>query len=231
MRLRRADRLFEIIQILRSTNHPITAQELASQLEVTARTIYRDIAALQARQVPIEGAAGVGYIMRPGYDLPPLMFTLDEVEAISVGLSMLDRTADCGLRGAASSVIGKIQSVLPIHLGQPLQGSTSRVTNWTVPVVRTSVLRKLRDCIRHAKIAEITYIGPDGTSSHRSIKPLALVYHADVIVVAAWCEMREDFRHFRADRIVECDETDLGFSEEKNEILSAWEAGNAPASA
>lgn len=226
--MRRADRLFEIIQVLRRAEKPVTAHDLAEQLEVTERTIYRDMAALQGRQVPIEGAAGVGYIMRPGYDLPPLMFTLEEIEAISVGLSMLDRTADCGLRGAASSVIGKIQSVLPLNLEGSLRNSKSRVTNWPVPVVRTSILKKLRDCIRRAKSAKIAYIGSEGQASTRSIKPLALVYHADVIVVAAWCDMREDFRHFRADRIAKYQETETCFAPERDALFAAWEAANAP---
>src|SRR5580704_9423170 len=111
--MRRADRLFEIIQYLRSAARPVTAAGLAETLEVTVRTIYRDIAALQARRVPIEGAPGIGYVLRRGYDLPPLMFTLEEVEAIVVAARLLRRTGDLGLQDAAASVLSKIGVVLP----------------------------------------------------------------------------------------------------------------------
>ena len=111
--MRRADRLFEIIQLLRSARGPLTAQDLAATLEVTPRTIYRDMAALQAMRVPIDGEAGVGYIMRKGYDLPPLMFTVEETEAVCVGLSLLSRTGDVALQKAAMRVANKIAEVLP----------------------------------------------------------------------------------------------------------------------
>ena len=108
MPLRRADRLFDILRILRAARQPVTAAAIADQLEVTARTIYRDVATLQARRVPIEGAAGIGYVLRRGFDLPPLMFTEDEAEAIAVAVRMLARTGDPGLQKAAESVLSKV---------------------------------------------------------------------------------------------------------------------------
>ena len=113
MAMNRSTRMFEIIQLLRSTKRSLTAQQLAESLEVTKRTIYRDIVALQGMRVPIDGEAGVGYIMRPGFDLPPLMFTTEEVEAIAVGLSLLGRTGDTALETAAKNVVRKISDVLP----------------------------------------------------------------------------------------------------------------------
>ncbi len=107
MPLRRADRLFDIIRILRTATRPVTAAAIAEELEVTVRTVYRDVATLQARRIPIEGAAGVGYVLRRGYELPPLMFTEDEAEAIAVGGQLLARTGDPGLQKAASSVLSK----------------------------------------------------------------------------------------------------------------------------
>src|SRR5579863_3277366 len=118
--MRRADRLFDIIQVLRTQSRPITARELADRLEVTPRTIYRDIADLQARRVPIDGAAGIGYLLRRGFDLPPLMFTIEEVEAITVGVRMLGRTGDPGLQAAAQNVLSKVSVALPDMLGQHL---------------------------------------------------------------------------------------------------------------
>ena len=109
----RSGRLFEIIQILRAAKTPISARAIAEALEVTKRTIYRDVVTLQAGGVPIEGAAGIGYVMRPGYDLPPLMLTEDEIEAVTVGLSLLGRTGDSDLKAAAERALGKIEEVLP----------------------------------------------------------------------------------------------------------------------
>ncbi|MGA8400013.1 MAG: HTH domain-containing protein, partial [Stellaceae bacterium] len=113
MPLRRADRLFDILQVLRAAKQPVTAASIADELEVTVRTVYRDIAALQARRIPIEGAAGIGYVLRRGFDLPPLMFTEDEAEAIAVGVRMLARTGDPGLQKAAESVLSKVTLVVP----------------------------------------------------------------------------------------------------------------------
>src|SRR6266478_7174024 len=111
--MRRADRLFDVIQVLRTARKPVTAATLAEELEVTVRTVYRDIATLQARRVPIEGAAGIGYLLRRGFDLPPLMFTADEVDAIAVGARLVRRLRDPGLQSAAESVLAKVTTALP----------------------------------------------------------------------------------------------------------------------
>ena len=124
MPLRRADRLFDIIQLLRTASRPVTAAALATKLEVTPRTIYRDVATLQARRVPIEGAPGLGYLLRRGFELPPLMFTSEEIEAILVGVRLLRRTGDVGLQDAAARVLSKVEVVLPDmlrdHLVSPI---------------------------------------------------------------------------------------------------------------
>ena len=221
--MRRADRLFEIIQILRTATKPVTADELAERLEVTPRTIYRDMAAMQAQRVPIEGEAGIGYVMRPGYDLPPLMFTLEEVEAISVGLAMLERTADCTLRNVADSIVEKIGAVLPCELGGSLRGPTTVVTNWPLPVVRSSFITAIRHAIREERKLLIDYRNENGRDTARIIRPLALVYCADVILIAAWCELREGFRHFRADRIAGCTATDEWFRGKGDALRAEWE--------
>src|SRR4030095_8249014 len=114
--MRRADRLFDVIQVLRTAKKPVTAARLAEEREVTVRTIYRDVATLQARRVPIEGAAGVGYVLRKGFDLPPLMFTIDEVEAVAVGARMLKRVKDPALQRAAEAVLAKVEAVVPERL-------------------------------------------------------------------------------------------------------------------
>src|SRR5580693_4879288 len=118
--MRRSDRLFDVIQALRTARKPMTAAALAERLEVTVRTIYRDVATLQARRVPIEGAAGLGYMLRRGFDLPPLMFTTDEIDAIAVAMRMLHRTGDRGLQSAAESVLSKVTVALPDSLRENL---------------------------------------------------------------------------------------------------------------
>jgi len=128
--MRRSSRLFEIIQLLRGASAPTTAQAIAEALEVNKRTIYRDIASLQAMRVPIEGEAGIGYVMRAGFDLPPLMFTADEIEAIVVGLSLLGRTSDTNLQTAAARIIGKLADVLPVGSDASLSGRSLQVSHW-----------------------------------------------------------------------------------------------------
>src|SRR6266852_556649 len=132
--MRRADRLFDIIQTLRAAARPLTAAQLADKLEVTARTVYRDIAALQARRIPIEGAAGIGYVLRRGFDLPPLMFTEDEAEAIAVGVRLLARTGDPGLQKAAESVLSKVTLVVPDPLREYLSAAPLYVSKSGAPV-------------------------------------------------------------------------------------------------
>jgi len=190
----RSSRMFEIIQLLRVVNQPRTAQSIADELEVTKRTIYRDIASLQAMRVPIEGEAGVGYVMRAGFDLPPINFDIDEAEAITVGLLMITRTGDKGLEGAARSAARKLAQAAP--LSDALFSS-----NWGPDAPTTVDLSDIRRAIRQMHKTEIAYIDETGHQSIRIILPLAIIYYAESIVIAAWCELRQDFRHFRPDRI------------------------------
>ena len=136
--MRRADRLFDIIQCLRTARGPMTAAALAEELEVTVRTVYRDVATLQARRVPIEGAAGIGYLLRRGFDLPPLMFTTEEIEAIAVGARLVARTGDPGLQDAAESVLSKVTVVLPEWLRGQLASRTRRTRRAPTAIASTS---------------------------------------------------------------------------------------------
>lgn len=219
----RSTRLFEIIQFLRHADAPVTAQEIGEALEVTKRTIYRDMAALQAMRLPIEGEAGVGYVMRSGFDLPPLMFTHDEVEAIVVGLALLGRTGDLGLERSASRAAAKISDVLPeaIRRTAPLH-----VSRWNIipkPIVEPSTLRRF---IREEAELKITYIDLKESRTTRDIKPLALVYYIDSVLLAAWCELRQAFRHFRIDRIEHCAPTGQHFSGVSEKLVKQWEQEN-----
>ncbi len=219
----RSTRLFEIIQCLRQAQSPMTAQQIADALEVNKRTIYRDMVALQAMRLPIEGEAGIGYIMRAGFDLPPLMFTQDEVEAILVGLALLGRTGDEGLQRAASQVAAKISDVLPKDTQNvaPL-----RVSKWSKVPVSTIEARDLRRFIREAAELRISYLDLENQRTSRDIKPLALIYYIDAVLLAAWCELRQGFRHFRIDRIADCTPTGRDFLGLREDLLKRWEKEN-----
>lgn len=217
----RSTRLFEIIQHLRHATGPVTAQDIAEALEVTKRTIYRDMAVLQAMRLPIEGEAGVGYVMRAGLDLPPLMFTQEEMEAIMVGLALLGRTGDQGLERSASRAAAKISDVLPAGAAR---AAPLRVSRWnTVPKagVEPSLLRRH---IREQTVLRISYLDAEDRTTTRDIKPVALIYYIDAVVLVAWCDLRHAFRHFRIDRITDCTPTGEHFRDTGEALLRQWEA-------
>ena len=218
--MRRADRLFELIHLLRRARRAITAAQLAETLEVAPRTIYRDIAALMATGVPIDGAAGVGYIMRPGYDLPPLMFDREEVEAVAVGLQLLTRTGDRDLQVAARRVAAKIAGVLPELRADELDDGRFVVSGFGAPTAAD--MGMLRSAVRDRRRLAIVYRDEREKLTERTCLPLAVIYYIEATVLAAWCELRDDFRHFRADRIVACHETGDGFVDLAPQLRRDW---------
>ena len=224
--MRRADRLFDIIQTLRASPAPLTAAALADKLEVTVRTIYRDIAALQASRVPIEGAPGIGYVLRRGFDLPPLMFTSDEIDAIAVGARHVRRLRDKKLQQAAESVLAKVTSVVPEGLRAHLRLPPFYVSEGSHPAVEAIDLAEVRDAIHTARKIAIAYVDRKGRPTARTIRPLAMAYYVDVTVIAAWCELRRDFRHFRADRITSARLLDDHFAAESARLTAEWMALN-----
>jgi predicted DNA-binding transcriptional regulator YafY len=220
--MRRSDRLFDIIQRLRTARGPLTAAAIAAELEVTPRTVYRDIAALQASRVPIEGAAGLGYVLRRGYDLPPLMFTADELEAVLVGMRLLRRTRDTGLEAAAESVLSKLASILPGPMRAQLDAPPFLVSDGGMPEPQAIGLAALRLAIREARKLRIGYRDGSGSSSERVIRPVALEYYVEATLICGWCELRNDYRHFRADRIVTAAVLEDSFAEQRERLLSGW---------
>src|SRR5215472_1801315 len=178
MPLRRADRLFDILRILRAAKQPITGASIADELEVAVRTVYRDIATLQARRIPIEGAAGIGYVLRRGFDLPPLMFTEDEAEAIAVGVRMLARTGDPGLLKAAESVLSKVTLVVPDPLRDYLSTAPLYVSKSGAPVpAQPDLPTTIRHAIRATRKIRIAYQDGDGRGTARVIQPFAIAYY------------------------------------------------------
>lgn len=221
----RSSRMFEIIQMLRASRSPLTAEAIASRLEVTKRTVYRDIAALQATRVPIEGAAGIGYVMRRGFDLPPLMFTPEEMEAITVGLSLIGRTGDRSLEDAGSAAMAKINSVLPSS--QPPIGETHLlVPSWHAIPDSTVDMRLLRRAIREERKLSFRYRDGTGHETKRTVCPLAIVYYIDGVLLAGFCELRQDFRHFRHDRISKCETLDAEFRGRSAALRRMWRSSH-----
>jgi predicted DNA-binding transcriptional regulator YafY len=220
--MRRADRLFDIIQTLRATPQPLTAAVIADKLEVTVRTIYRDIAALQASRVPIEGAPGLGYVLRRGFDLPPLMFTLEETDAIAIGVRLLRRLRDPKLQKAAESVLAKLATVVPQELQPQLVAAPLYVSEGSAPPVDGIDLSQLRAAIRETCKLAIAYKDEAGRRTERTIWPIAMAYYVDVTLVGAWCELRADFRHFRVDRILSSQVLDETFRADSGKLMAQW---------
>ncbi len=212
--------MFEIIQLLRRSRAPMTAQTLATALEVDKRTVYRDIAALLAMRVPIQGEAGVGYVMRGGFDLPPLMFTAEEAEAIAVGLALLGRTRDGGLQKAAARVRRKMTDVLPEHIG-PIDDIPLRASQWSDVPPAIVDCGPIREAIRQERKLRLAYRDADTHVTTRTVRPLMLTYWVDGIVLGAWCELRDDYRHFRVDRMTDCTPLDQVFAGEGRRLREA----------
>ena len=220
--MRRADRLFDIIQTLRVATHPMTAATIAEKLEVTVRTVYRDIATLQARRIPIEGAAGIGYVLRRGFDLPPLMFTADEIDAIAVGARLVRRLRDPGLQDAADSVLAKITTILPDGLRAGVMSAPFFVSDGNAEAPQGIDLSDVRYAIRETKKLRITYADAGGLRSNRTIWPIAMAYYVDATLIGAWCELRQDYRHFRVERIVTSTVLDTTFSTDGGKLVQGW---------
>src|SRR3981189_2521299 len=198
--MRRADRLFQIIQVLRRTRKPLTADAIAAELETSKRTIYRDIATLIEQRVPIRGEAGMGYILEKGFDLPPLMLTPDEIEAAVLGAQWVASHADPVLARAAQHLMAKIADTVPERL-RPLglePPSRARPV-WNREPDRIDMVRT-RSNIHEGKKITLNYRDEHGRASERTIWPIAIGYHEAVRILAAGCELRRGFSRFRPDR-------------------------------
>ncbi|MEO1679764.1 MAG: YafY family protein [Pseudomonadota bacterium] len=215
----KSNRLFETIQIIRAAESPIRAEDLAKRLEVSVRTVYRDIAALQAMRTPIEGEPGIGYVLRRGYDLPPLNFDEEEVEALRVGLCMLSRSGDRALRRAAERISTKIDA-----LHEP--ADWLHVSPWGAPDDDPDLgcvsKAMLRAAVREERVLRIEYQDADGVRTTRDIRPIAVVYHISAVLLVAWCELRAGLRHFRTDRIYACEPTGSRFAGQGEVFRQVW---------
>ncbi|THV14302.1 helix-turn-helix transcriptional regulator [Rhizobium rhizophilum] len=223
--MRKASRLFEIIQILRLAAHPITAQQMAERLEVSERSIYRDIAALQAMRVPIEGERGIGYILRPGFHLPPLMFTPEETEAIVLGMALTKRTADRELREASGRVLDKIAAAVPGPLRDAIVSRSLYAWGRVAEPPEAIDFSMIRRAIRDEEKLDIDYVNEQRDETTRRIRPIAVIHYAEAEVVVGWCESRNGIRNFRVDRVSACRATGDHFRREGDRLRKLWVAG------
>jgi predicted DNA-binding transcriptional regulator YafY len=229
--MRRADRLFQIIQILRRARRPTTAAALAAELEISKRTVYRDIADLMASRTPIEGEAGVGYVVGRDFDMPPLMLTPDELEAAALGAQWVAAKGDAALATAARDLLAKIAAVTPERL---LPFVLEPSVEAAPPFTRSADgldLAQTRASIRRGLKMHIRYRDEAGRESERVVWPVMIGYVEAARMLAAWCEWRQDFRHFRADRILAAAFCEARYPARPAELRTRWRAHLAAQSA
>ncbi|MDU9412130.1 YafY family protein [Pseudomonas sp. zfem005] len=218
----RSQRLLDLLQILRRHRYPVAGHALASELGISLRTLYRDIATLQQQGANIEGGAGLGYVLRPGFELPPLMFSLGEIEALVLGMRWVSRRGDRQLMDAARDVLAKVGAVLPPALREELETSTLLIGPAPASDIPDALLEQVREVIRREHRVQLDYRDAEGQASQRVVWPFALGYFEQTRVLAAWCELRQGMRHFRLDRVD--DLLDLGqrYPRRRQVLLRAW---------
>jgi predicted DNA-binding transcriptional regulator YafY len=220
----RAERLLELMQVLRRHRRPVSGALLARALGISLRTLYRDIASLQAQGAHIDGEPGMGYLLRPGFMLPPLMFSEEEIEALVLGSRWVADRADTELASAARNLLAKIGAVLPPDLRHELDSSALLVGPGAPLAAGDAELPKIRRAIRAQRKIEIRYRDTKGEETRRTIWPFALGFFDRVRVVAAWCELRRDLRHFRTDRIVALEVSKTPYPRARQALLKEWRA-------
>lgn len=220
----RAERLLDLLQAFRRYKRPVSGAALAAELGVSLRTIYRDIDALKAQGAAIDGEAGVGFVLKPGFMLPPLMFSEEEIEALVLGSRWVAERADQPLGAAALNALAKIAAVLPDDLKAGLDDSALLVLPRQRLTAGESELPLIRDAIRSNRKLTIAYADVNGALSRRTIWPIALAFFERARMIVAWCELRNDFRHFRADRIVSLSLEQARYPQRRAALMKQWQA-------
>lgn len=220
----RTERLLTLLQVLRTYRYPVSGQRLAERLNISLRTLYRDIATLKAQSAEIEGEAGIGYILKPSFFLPPLMFTQTEVEALLLGIQWVSQYGDVPLSKAATDALSKITDVLPrkikngmntfaLRVGPPMQESLV-IENLTI----------LREAIRNQKKIRLDYQSQDGKRSKRVVWPFTIGYFTDGRILVAWYEKQRDYRHFNTLRIISAEILDDRYPISRENLFREWQA-------
>lgn len=223
----RSERLFDLLQVLRRHRKPVSGGALALETGVSIRTIYRDIATLQGQGADIQGEPGIGYILKPGFMLPPLMFSQDELEAITLGIRWAARRSDARLGLAARNAGAKIAAVLPPELRRDMESSTLMVGPDQSGLEGTVDLTAVRIAIRKEQKLRIAYRDKEGSPTERTIWPFALGFFEKVKAVVAWCELRDDFRMFRIDRMDKMEALEIRMPRRRLDLMKAWKMSEA----
>jgi predicted DNA-binding transcriptional regulator YafY len=218
----RAQRLLDLIQVLRRHRRAVAGAVLAEELGVSLRTVYRDIETLKAQGAHIDGEAGVGYVLRPGFMLPPLMFSEEEIEALVLGSRWVSERADGQLGKAARNVLAKIGAVLPDDLKDSIDASGLLIGPGEPIAAGDAELASIRQAIRSERKMQIAYADEHGSATNRTIWPVALAFYDRVRVVVAWCELRDGYRHFRTDRIAAIEVTGERYPRRRVSMFKEW---------
>ena len=220
----KTERLFSVMDALRRHRRPVTAAALAEEQGVSVRTLYRDIQTLIGLGAPIDGEAGVGYMLRPGFFLPPLMFSPEELEALVLGARWVEQRPDDALAGAAKNALAKIATASPDDLRDRINntGLWPVKTYWD-EVAGKNVLGVVREAIRDERVLQLSYADESGRTTQRAVWPIAIASYEQKQVIAAWCTMREDFRNFRTDRIVAAGIVEGRFGRRRAQLAREWE--------
>ena len=218
----RAARLIDLVQILRRHRRPVAGAVLAEELGVSLRTLYRDVATLQAQGAPIEGEAGVGYVLRPGFLLPPLMFGDDEIEALALGARWVGEHGGPRLARAARDALARIEAVLPADLRDRLDDAGLWIGPGKARPPEPIDADLLRRAIREEKKLDLAYADAGGATSRRIVWPIALAFFEQVRILVAWCELRQGFRHFRVDRMSDARLLDVCYPRRRRTLVKDW---------
>ena len=222
----RTARLFKLMDALRGHRRPVTAARLADDLSVSVRTVYRDIQTLMDLGAPVEGEAGMGYLLRPGFFLPPLMFGEDELEALVLGARWVQGQGDPALAQAAASALAKIGTASPKDLRDKIADTGLWAPRFQNPAEQPSGLRIIREAVRREQKLAITYIDEKGATTERIVWPIAIAFFEGKRLLAAWCELRNGFRHFRPDRIASLTATSDRYPTRRAVLMKTWRLEN-----
>jgi predicted DNA-binding transcriptional regulator YafY len=218
----RARRLLDLLQLLRRHRHPVAGSVLAEELGVSLRSVYRDIETLRSQGAHIEGEAGLGFVLRPGLMLPPLMFTPEEIEALLLGSKWVAQRADDKLADAAENALAKICAVLPADMAKTIDGSGLFVSSRQPIAAGTIDLSVIRQAMREERKLNIAYVDASGKATERLIWPVVLFFFDPICLLAAWCELRQGFRHFRVDRMRSLTMLDQKMTRRRRTLLKEW---------
>lgn len=222
--MNRTERLLNLLQILRSYRYPVRGQHLADRLGVSIRTLYRDITTLQAQGAEIEGEVGIGYVLKPTFFLPPLMFTSNEIQALLLGTQWVKQFGDLPLSQAATDALNKILAVMPASIKKSLHTFTLRVGPPAPDDLVKEDLSLFREAIAHQKKISIVYQSEKDKKSSRTIWPLTIGYFTNERILVAWCEKKKDFRHFKTSCIVSVDILNECYSSSPEKLFQQWQA-------